>query len=63
LRQSFDYEVDCYCWRLNSMSVEILQWLASITAISPSGVPFSQKGKEASITKYHSVGHCYLSFY
>ncbi|KAI7767510.1 hypothetical protein LZL87_013755 [Fusarium oxysporum] len=37
-------------------------WLASITAISLSGVPFGKKGKEASITKYRLVGHRYLSF-
>ncbi|KAI3572477.1 hypothetical protein IWW34DRAFT_558842, partial [Fusarium oxysporum f. sp. albedinis] len=34
----------------------------SITATSPSGLPFGRKGKESSMTKYRSVGHRYLSF-
>ncbi|KAG8664238.1 uncharacterized protein FPOAC1_013945 [Fusarium poae] len=62
LGQSFDREVDRCCWRLDSVPTETLQWLASITATSPSGVPFGKKGKEASMTKYRSVGHRYLSF-
>ncbi|KAK2684833.1 hypothetical protein QWA68_016741 [Fusarium oxysporum] len=62
LGQSFDREVDRCCWRLDSVPTESLQWLASITATSPSGVPFGRKGKEASMTKYRSVGHRYLSF-
>ncbi|EXK25161.1 hypothetical protein FOMG_18164 [Fusarium oxysporum f. sp. melonis 26406] len=62
LGQSFDREVDRCCWRLDSVPTETLQWLASITATSPSGVPFGRKGKEASMTKYRSVGHRYLSF-
>ncbi|PNP73806.1 hypothetical protein FNYG_12856 [Fusarium nygamai] len=62
LGQSFDREVDRCCWRLDSVPTESLQWLASITATSPSGVLFGRKGKEASMTKYRSVGHRYLSF-
>ncbi|KAH6881154.1 hypothetical protein B0T10DRAFT_375414, partial [Thelonectria olida] len=34
----------------------------SITATNPSGMPFGRKGKEASMSKYRSVGHRYLSF-
>lgn len=62
LGQSFDREVDRCCWRLDSVPTETLQWLASITAANPSGVPFGRKGKEASMSKYRSVGHRYLSF-
>ncbi|KAL6366266.1 hypothetical protein LRP88_00111 [Fusarium phalaenopsidis] len=62
LGQSFDREVDRCCWRLDSVPTETLQWLASITATSPSGMPFGRKGKEASMSKYRSVGHRYLSF-
>jgi hypothetical protein len=62
LGQSFDREVDRCCWRLDSVPTETLQWLASITVTSPNGVPFGRKGKEASMTKYRSVGHRYLSF-
>ncbi|CAG9950090.1 unnamed protein product [Clonostachys rosea f. rosea IK726] len=62
LGQSFDREVDRCCWRLDSVPTETLQWLGSITAANPSGVPFGRKGKEASMSKYRSVGHRYLSF-
>ncbi|KAH7196280.1 hypothetical protein BKA60DRAFT_424195, partial [Fusarium oxysporum] len=34
----------------------------SVTATNPSGMPFGGKGKEASMSKYRSVGHRYLSF-
>ncbi|KAH7233815.1 uncharacterized protein BKA55DRAFT_742558 [Fusarium redolens] len=61
LGQSFNREVDRCCWRLDSVPTETLQWLASITATGPSGMPFGRKGKEASMSKYRSVGHCYLS--
>jgi hypothetical protein len=62
LGQSFNREVERCCWRLNSVPTETLQWLASITSTSPSGVPFGRKGKEGSMSKYRSVGHRYLSF-
>jgi hypothetical protein len=62
LGQSFDREVDRCCWRLDSVPTETLQWLSSIMAANPSGVPFGCKGKEASMSKYRSVGHRYLSF-
>ncbi|KAI3573140.1 hypothetical protein IWW34DRAFT_636246 [Fusarium oxysporum f. sp. albedinis] len=62
LGKSFDREVDRCCWRLNSVPTETLQWLASVTATNPSGMPFGSKGKEASMSKYRSVGHRYLSF-
>ncbi|KAK7230149.1 hypothetical protein V2G26_002319 [Clonostachys chloroleuca] len=61
-QQSFDREVDRCCWRLDSVPMEMLQWLGSITAANPSGVPFGRKGKEVSMSKYRSVGHRYLSF-
>ncbi|KAH7205306.1 hypothetical protein BKA60DRAFT_467070, partial [Fusarium oxysporum] len=63
LRQSFNRKVDCCCWRLNSMSIETLQWLSSIIAISLSGILFGHKGKKSLIIKYYSVGYRYLSFY
>jgi hypothetical protein len=44
------------------MLVETLQWLASISATSPNGVPFGRKQKESSMSKYQSIGHRYLSF-
>jgi hypothetical protein len=62
LGQSFDREVERCCWRLDSVSTETLQWLASITSTSPAGIPFGRKGNEASMSKYRSVGHRYLSF-
>ncbi|KAI3573486.1 hypothetical protein IWW34DRAFT_855654 [Fusarium oxysporum f. sp. albedinis] len=57
LGQSFDREVDRCCWRLDSVPTETLQWLASVTATTPSGMPFGRMGKEASMSKYQSVGH------
>ncbi|KAK7583650.1 hypothetical protein V3481_012931 [Fusarium oxysporum f. sp. vasinfectum] len=62
LGQSFDREVDRCCWRLDSVPTETLQWLGSITSMTPSGVPFGRKGKEESMSQYKSVGHRYLSF-
>lgn len=62
LAQSFNREVERCCWRLDSVPTETLQWLASITSTSPAGMPFGRKGKEASMSKYRSVGHRYLSF-
>ncbi|KAG7411952.1 hypothetical protein Forpe1208_v009601 [Fusarium oxysporum f. sp. rapae] len=62
LGQSFDREVERCCWRLDSVLTETLQWLASISSSTPSGQPFSCKGKEASMIKYKSVGHRYLGF-
>ncbi|KAM5521618.1 hypothetical protein FOXYSP1_15509 [Fusarium oxysporum f. sp. phaseoli] len=44
------------------MPTEMLQWLASVTITNPSGMPFGSKGKKASISKYQSVSHRYLSF-
>lgn len=60
LGASFDREVDRCCWRLSSVPAETLQWLASITASTPQGVPFGRKGKETSMSKYRAVGHRYL---
>lgn len=60
LGESFDREVDRCCWRLTSVPAETLQWLASITASMPQGVPFGLKAKETSMSKYRSVGHRYL---
>ncbi|VTO81898.1 unnamed protein product, partial [Fusarium graminearum] len=62
LGESFDREVERCCWRLDSVPTETLQWLASITSMTPSGMPFSRKGKEESMTQYRSVGQRYLSF-
>ncbi|KAM7208273.1 hypothetical protein V8F06_014942 [Rhypophila decipiens] len=62
LGQSFDRKLERSCWRLDSVPTETLQWLASISSTTPSGQPFNRKGKEASMTKYKSVGHRYLSF-
>ncbi|KAG7402434.1 hypothetical protein Forpe1208_v017217 [Fusarium oxysporum f. sp. rapae] len=62
LGQSFDREVDRCCWRLDSVPTETLQWLGSITSMTPSSVPFGRKGKEESTSQYKSVGHRYLSF-
>ncbi|KAK1449593.1 hypothetical protein CMEL01_16800 [Colletotrichum melonis] len=62
LGASFDREVERCSWRLDSVPAETLQWLASIVSTSPSGMPFGLKGKEASMTKYRSVGHRYLGF-
>ncbi|KAL3588256.1 hypothetical protein FPOAC2_14155 [Fusarium poae] len=60
--QSFDREVERCCWRLYSVPTETLQWLNSISSVTPSGVPFGCKGKEESMSQYTSVGHRYLSF-
>lgn len=54
LGQSFDREVDRCCWRLDSVPTETLQWLGSITSMTPSGVPFGRKGKEESMSQYKS---------
>jgi hypothetical protein len=62
LGQSFDREVERCCWRLNSVPTETLQWLNSISSVTPNGVPFGRKGKEESMSQYKSVGHRYLSF-
>ncbi|KAM7182592.1 hypothetical protein V8F33_014190 [Rhypophila sp. PSN 637] len=45
-----------------SFARKTLQWLTSISSTTPSGQPFSRKGKEASIRKYKSIGHRYLGF-
>ncbi|EYB28035.1 hypothetical protein FG05_30289 [Fusarium graminearum] len=62
LGQSFDREVERCCWRLNSVPTETLQWLNSISSVTPNGVPFGRKGKEESTSRYTSIGHRYLSF-
>lgn len=62
LADSFDNEVDYCSWRLNSVPVETLQRLGSITAEALNGVPFSGKITDASIRKYQSVGHRYMGF-
>jgi superfamily II DNA or RNA helicase len=62
LGKSFDREIERCCWRLDSVPNETLQWLASIVPTAPSGTPFGRKGKEASMSKYRSVGQRYLSF-
>ncbi|KAI3572913.1 hypothetical protein IWW34DRAFT_837925 [Fusarium oxysporum f. sp. albedinis] len=62
LGESFDREVERCCWRLDSVPTETLQWLNSISSVTPSGVPFGRKGKEESMSQYKSVGHRYLSF-
>ncbi|PNP52710.1 hypothetical protein FNYG_15806 [Fusarium nygamai] len=56
LGQSFDREVDRCCWLLDSVPTETLQWLGSITSMTPSGVPFGRKGKEESTSLWiHSL--------
>ncbi|KAK4205879.1 hypothetical protein QBC37DRAFT_463941 [Rhypophila decipiens] len=60
--QDDEEAVERCCWRLDSVPTETLQWLASISSTTPSGQPFSRKGKEASMMKYKSVGHRYLGF-
>jgi hypothetical protein len=50
LRQSFNRKVDRCCWRFDSVPTETLQWLASITSMTPSGMPFGRKGKEESMS-------------
>lgn len=62
LGESFDREVERCSWRLDSVPTETLQWLASISAVNPQGVPFGLKGKESSMAKYRSVGQRYLGF-
>ncbi|PCD21222.1 hypothetical protein FGRA07_11749 [Fusarium graminearum] len=44
LGQSFDREVERCCWRLNSVPTETLQWLNSISSVTPNGVPFGPLG-------------------
>lgn len=62
LGESFDRELERCCWRLGSVPTETLQWVASIVPTAPNGMPFGRKGKEASMTKYRSVGQRYLGF-
>lgn len=62
LAGSFDREVERCCWRLDSVPIETLQWLAGISSTTTAGVPFGRKGKEASMNKYKSVGQRYLGF-
>ncbi|PHH49740.1 hypothetical protein CFIMG_007654RA00001 [Ceratocystis fimbriata CBS 114723] len=62
LGDAFDRLVDRCCSRLDSVPVETLQWLASIDATKPTGVPFGRKGKEESMARYRIVGQRYLSF-
>ncbi|KAH6974711.1 hypothetical protein EDB80DRAFT_516583, partial [Ilyonectria destructans] len=62
LGESFDREVERCSWRLDSVPVETLQWLGSVSATTPQGVPFGLKGKASSMAKYRSVGQRYLGF-
>ncbi|KAG8664393.1 hypothetical protein FPOAC2_13337 [Fusarium poae] len=50
LGESFDREVQRCCWRPDSVPTETLQWLNSISSVTPSGVPFGRKGKEESMS-------------
>ncbi|KAF7532207.1 hypothetical protein G7Z17_g13664 [Cylindrodendrum hubeiense] len=60
--ESFDREVERCSWRLDSVPVETLQWLGSVSATTPQGVPFGLKGKASSMAKYRTVGQRYLGF-
>ncbi len=62
LGKSFDRELERCSYRLDCVPTETLQWLASVVPTAPHGVPFGRLGKEASISKYRSVGHRYLGF-
>ncbi|KAK4205950.1 hypothetical protein QBC37DRAFT_462707, partial [Rhypophila decipiens] len=62
LGESFDREIERCCLRLDSVPVETLQWLASISPLEPRGLPFARTEAEDAKTKYRSVGHRYLGF-